>query len=130
MAKILLDTSIIIEQLHQKEKPETILNKLFDAEHDLYISIVTHTEAYAGKSIWERESAKNHLEKILSRITILSLEKTTSETAGKIRAEYNLATIDAIIAATALTHKLPLATLNLKHFKKVNGLKLLKHPQN
>jgi predicted nucleic acid-binding protein len=32
---------------------------------------------------------------------------------------------DLFIAATAMVHKLPLATLNIKHFERVSGLVLL-----
>ncbi len=34
---------------------------------------------------------------------------------------------DLLIAATAKSHKIPLATINIKHFSRVRGLKLLKN---
>lgn len=126
MGKILIDTSIIIDHLRLKNKKQTILYKLFQNKHDLFASILTHAESYAGKSIWEKESARNHLKNILAGITILPLEETTSVKAGEISARYNLDIVDAIIAATSIIHKLDLATLNTKDFEKIDGIKLFK----
>lgn len=124
MGKILIDTSIIIDHLRLKDKTQTILYKLFQEKHDLFASILTHTESYAGKSIWEKESVRNHLKNILSGIKILPLEENVSEKAGGIRAKYNTDIIDAIIASTALHHNMTLATLNVKDFQKIPGLKM------
>lgn len=124
MANILLDTSILIDHFRLKNKSETIFRRLFENKHDLHISILTHTELYAGKSIWEKRVEKDYLKKILSGLKILPLEENISENAGEIKARYGLTLADAIIAATALKHKLELATLNVKDFKRVVGLKL------
>lgn len=126
MSKILIDTSIIIDHLRLKNKKQTILYKLFKNKHNLFASILTHTESYAGKSVWEKDSVRNHLKNILAGITILPLEEITSVKAGEISARYNLEIVDAIIAATSIIHKLDLATLNIKDFEKINGIKLFK----
>ena len=125
MQKILIDTSIIIDHLRQKDKSKTLLYYFRHHQYQLYASIVTHTESYAGKSIWEKTEAMEALEKLFSYIKILPLEKEISKKAGQISAtNHNVEIIDAIIAATALSHKLELATLNIKDFEKINGLKL------
>lgn len=124
MSKLLIDTSIIVDHLRLKNKSQTTFYKLFNDKHDLYISILTHTECYAGKGIWEKQIERNYLKNILIGLKILPLEENISEKAGGIRASYNLGIADAIIAATALFHKLELATLNVKDFKKIAGLKL------
>jgi predicted nucleic acid-binding protein len=125
MSKILLDTSILIDHLRVKGKNQTIFYKLFESKATLFISILTHTECYAGKGVWENRTERDYLKNVLSGITILSLEENTSEKAGEIRAKYGLTLADAIIAATALSNKLPLATLNIKDFEKVKNLKIL-----
>lgn len=48
-----------------------------------------------------------------------------SKLAGKIVAKTGIELIDAIIVATAFKCNLPLATLNMKDFGKVKGLKLV-----
>ena len=127
MGKILIDTSIIIDHLRLKNKKQTILYRLFQNKHSLFASILTHTESYAGKSVWEKESVRKHLKNILAGIKILPLEEITSEKAGEISARFNLEIVDAIIAATSIIHNLDLATLNIKDFKKVDGIKLFKN---
>ncbi len=127
MTKILVDTSIIIDYLRQKDKKKTILFNLAKHKYELFVSIITHTESYAGKNIWERETAKKALKALFSGMTILPLQESISENAGKIRAVSDTDIIDAIIAATALFHKIYLATLNTKDFKKIPGLKFKKN---
>ena len=88
--------------------------------------MLTHAESYGGKSVWESEDAMELLEKILSGMTILYPDEKISKAAGKIQSEHSIGIVDSIIAATAIAHKLPLATLNLKHFKLIKGLKLFR----
>ncbi len=124
MQKISIDTSIIIDYLRRKDKDKTLLFFFAHKNYQLYASVITHAETYAGKSIWEKEDAKKTLEALFSNIKILPLDETLSKNAGEIKARYNSNLFDAIIAATALSSKLELATLNIKDFKKINGLKL------
>lgn len=125
MSKILIDTSIIIDYLRQKDKSKTLLYFFGSHHYQIYISIITHSESYAGKSIWERKAAMEVLEKLLSNIEILPLEEKISKKAGQISANNNnLEIVDAIIAATAISHKLDLATLNVKDFEKIKNIKL------
>ena len=103
--KLLVDTSIIIDFLRRKDKENTIFYKL--SGEDLYISIVTHTEVYSGRGVWEREKALTELELLFSDLNILPLETELSQEAGKIKAYNNDRTIlDCIIAATALVNSL------------------------
>ncbi len=123
MKKLLIDTSVIIDFLRKKDKEGTLLYKL--AENDLYVSIITHTELYSGKSIWEKTQAKEELEKLFSGITIFSLIPELSQKAGKIKAYHHDRNIlDCIIAATALYHDLDLVTLNIKDFENIPGVQI------
>lgn len=124
MAKILIDTSIIIDFLRQNDKPKTILYNLSRDKHKLYTSIITHTESYAGKSVWEKEDARLTLKTLFSSIQIISLEENISEKAGQISALYNIDILDSIIAATAIIYKLKLVTLNIKDFEKIDQINL------
>ena len=122
MDKILLDTSIIIDFLRQRDKASTVLFDLSKKDLDLYISLITHTELYAGKSVWETKKAQRELEVIMKGLRVLPLSKEVSKESGRLRAKYDIDLIDAIIAATAIAEEIPMATLNLKHFRKVSGL--------
>lgn len=125
MENALLDSSILIDFLRRKDKENSILVKFVKEQKKLYVSIITHTELYAGKSVWEKNLAKEELKKLFSGITIIPLDETISIKAGEIKAKHNINLLDAIIAATSITTKLHLATLNIKDFKKIRGLKIL-----
>lgn len=124
MRKILIDTSVVIDFLRRKDREKTLLYTLVQDKYQLYVSIITHTELYAGKSVWEKKEAREDLQTLFSGITILPLQEEISKKAGGIKAHYNSNLLDAIIAASALTHKLHVVTLNVKDFKKIKGLKL------
>ncbi|OGH36949.1 MAG: hypothetical protein A2905_01030 [Candidatus Levybacteria bacterium RIFCSPLOWO2_01_FULL_36_10] len=127
MPKILIDTSIIIDFLRQKDKSNTLLYYFGHHQYQLHASIISHTESYAGKSIWERKEAMEILEKLFLNIRILPLDEKISKKAGQISAENNnLEIVDAIIASTAIYHNLKLATLNVKDFKKIKDIHLYK----
>lgn len=129
MKKLLLDTSVIIDFLRRKDKSESLFYKL--SKEELHISIISHTELFAGKSIWEKQEAYEILLEVFKGVTIIPLIEDISEKAGYIRA-YNQSNslIDSIIAATALHHKLDLATLNMKDFEKIKSLSLLSQSNN
>lgn len=120
--KILLDTSVIIDFLRRKDKENSLLISILS--ETLYISIITHTELNAGKSVWEKEYARKGLEDLLSGITIIPLNDEISKKAGFIKAYHSkIDLIDSIIASTAIVNNLELATLNLKDFKTIKDLK-------
>ncbi len=124
MKKVILDTSVVIDFVRRKDKENTLLFNLPKNGYKLHISILTHTELYSGKRVWNSIEAEQDLEKLFYGMHILPLETEISKKAGKIRAQNNTTIIDAIIAATAINHRLSLATLNLKDFEDIEGLLL------
>lgn len=123
MNKVLLDTSIIIDFLRRKDKENTLLYSAVEHGYQLLASIITHTELYAGKSVWENKKAKVELEALFSGIQILPLESEISQKAGELKIKYNMNLLDAIIAATAFVHRLEVFTLNTKDFDKIKEIK-------
>lgn len=79
MNKILLDSSILVDFLRVKDKKSTSFYKLVNKPYQLYISIVTHSELYAGKSVWEKKTARDELETLLSRMRIINLDEALSK---------------------------------------------------
>ena len=66
-----------------------------------------------------------HMRKFMDTLTILSITESIVDQAVALRRQHNIKTPDAVIAATALVHRLPLATNNLKHFNRVEGLEVV-----
>lgn len=129
MSNILLDSSVIVDYLRVRDKETTLFKHILETFDNLYLPLIGHTELFSGKSIWERARAREDLEAILSEIEILPFDEDLSEEAGEIRAKHNISITDSIVAATAIKHKLEVATLNLKDFDKIKGLKLAKIPK-
>ena len=65
------------------------------------------------------------LKSFVDRSHVLSLTNETVEVTIAIRRQQRLKLPDAIIAATALTHKLTLITRNTADFKNIPGLQLI-----
>ncbi len=124
MKKILLGTSILIDFIRRNNKENTLLVRFTKEGYHLYVSILTHTEIYAGRSVWENTAVRQEAEKLFSGMEIMPLEKGISEKAGEIKAFYATTLTDAIIAATALVHDITLATFNVKDFEKIKGIRL------
>jgi predicted nucleic acid-binding protein len=123
---ILLDSSILIDFFRKKEKKNTLLFELTNQDKNLYISTITYYEVGVG-------NRKNHYEfwnELTEYLTVLPFDKVCSDSAIEIYQELikkneliDLA--DLFIGATAITHNIPLATLNKKHFKRIKGIELI-----
>jgi predicted nucleic acid-binding protein len=122
---IVIDSSVIVDFLRAGKKQETQFVRLAgESEENLVVSIVTHTELYSGRSVWESKKALEDLEVVLSQMTIVGIDTALSKVAGKLVARYGMSLADAVIAATTIEQKALLATLNRKHFKMIKGLEL------
>ena len=124
MNKIIVDTSVFIDYFRRIDKEQSLLIQLAKQEADIVTSILTHTELYSGKSVWERKQVKADIDKLFVHIELIYVNKTISLKAGELRAKSDLDLVDAIIASTAILNDFTVATLNIKDFNKVAGLKL------
>lgn len=82
------------------------------------VSAVTRCELFAGRD------GEARLRRLLSPMETLPVDAAIAELAGQTRRQTGIATPDALIAATALRHGLPLMTRNRRHFERVTGLRL------
>lgn len=122
----LVDTSVIIDFLRSKDKTESHFYKAQEKYESLYVSMITRSELYSGRSVWESKKAKKDLLITFESVSILNFTEDIADLAGKIRSTYGVDLIDAIIAATAIQNQIPLMTINTKHFKMIKGLELVK----
>lgn len=120
--RILLDTSIIIDDLRQSHlSVQTIFQSMYKSNDSLCLSSISIGELYSGSSAEFMEQA---IQEIVSLMDIVEMTVPLLQSAGAIRRTTHISLIDAIISATALELDLPIVTLNVKDFKKVKGLKI------
>lgn len=123
---VLLDTSVLIEYYRKKDKSKAILFNLSKTYPEFVISAVTYFEIYTGASPDQLEFWNS----FFSQISVLPFSAEVSAEAVKIDAALKkkrkqIAIADLFIAATALFHNLPVATLNQKHFERIDNLEVL-----
>ncbi len=117
---VLIDTSIFIDYLRQKDKAGTVLSLLLSRDIDPAISLVTVGELYAGLS---SVTQTDEIERLLGIGEMIALDVDSARSGGKIARDTGIGLLDGFIAATALQMDYPLATLNTKDFRKVRGVK-------
>lgn len=122
---LLIDTSTIIDHLRKKNKKRSQLFKIIDT-HNLFVSTVTIYELFAGAI---NEEKRKDINDFMELVEILPFTRETAERAGAIylslRNKNELIDVrDIFIGATALIHNLPLVTLNVKHFARIEELKV------
>ncbi|MHA4742491.1 type II toxin-antitoxin system VapC family toxin [Dyadobacter sp. MSC1_007] len=123
---ILVDTSILIDFFRKTDKSNSQLIKLVRDNSAYCISVVTEFEIYTGTSA----SQTQYWEEFLFRTKVLAFDKEVARVAvaiSKVLKQNNkqIGMADLFIAATGVYHNLPLATLNSKHFQRIDGLELL-----
>ncbi|HEU4320606.1 MAG TPA: PIN domain-containing protein [Acidimicrobiia bacterium] len=97
----------------------TIFGAEFDPKsHRVNYSVVTRVELFAGNSATEIVSI------LLAPFRELHVGREIAERAGRLRRESGIRLPDALIAATALEHKLSLFTRNRSDFEGVRGLRV------
>jgi predicted nucleic acid-binding protein len=88
----------------------------------LAFSVITRCELFAGRD------RKEYLRELLAPMHEIPMNASIAERGGVLKRTVQLQTPDALIAATALEHELPLMTRNCRHFDRVPGL-TLRHPR-
>lgn len=112
MAELLVDTDVFIDHLRGAAK-------LAPGRDVVSYSVVTRCELFAGAGGEERV-----LRDLLAPFREHDVDRKIAELAGRIRREIGVRTPDALIAATALQHKLILVTRNASDFERVPKLRL------
>ena len=122
MAKVILDTNILIEILKDNKITISQVNK-FD---ELYISEITEMELYYGAF---NKQELFQLKKFIYFFNVIPINEKISNKAKNLIFEYskshNLAIPDALIGATALVKNYQLFTYNLKDFRYIENIKLV-----
>lgn len=123
---ILADTSILIDFFRKSEKFNSILLKLLKEGFDYSISVITQYEIYSGAKGTQVE----YWQQFLKYTSVLPLDANAIDIAVNInndlkRTSNQIDIADLFIAAIAIQNNLPIATLNKRHFERIEGLLLV-----
>jgi len=114
VAELLVDTDVLVDHLRTGEG--------FDPSgHSVNSSVITRAELFAGQATDEEI-----VRRLLGPFRELPVDRGVAELGGRLRRESGVGLADALIAATALQHRLSVLTRNTRDFERVPRLRL--HP--
>jgi predicted nucleic acid-binding protein len=127
-SQIVLDTTVIIDALRNRNQRRAFLSGLVASGLELVSSTVTMAEVYGGLRNGEEQATQA----FLSALDWIPVSPAIAERAGNMKAAlrrqgHTRSITDMIIAATALESDVPIATDNRKDFQ-LPGLTLLPLP--
>jgi predicted nucleic acid-binding protein len=111
VADVLIDTDVFVDHLRGAVE-------LHVGDHRAHYSVITRAELFAGST------ATASVTTLLGPFREVVVDRAIAERAGRVRREAGIRLPDALIAATALEHRLSLVTRNRADFDKVRGLRL------
>lgn len=117
---ILLDSNIVIYAADSARADAV----RFVAENETAVSAISYVEAlgYHDLDVVERQ----RLEAFFDTEPTFELDPLVLDRAVSLRQRRRMSLGDALVAATALVHDLPLATNNLKDFRNIPGLQIVR----
>lgn len=113
VADVLVDTDVFVDHLRGARPLRT-------GGHRLHYSVVTRAELFSGTHGVSEAVA------LLAPLVEIPVDRAIAERAGRIRRTTGIRLPDALIAATAMSRAMTLATRNRRDFDRVSGLVL--HP--
>ncbi len=121
----LIDSAIIIDYQRRFQPAITYMDEMQE-DGLARCSVVTYAELLVG---CRNKKEQRIVERLLSKFTIEPITIEDSLNALELLKRHQLSGrigfMDALIAATALRLYLPVATRNVKHFRRVEGLQIV-----
>lgn len=123
---VLVDTSVLIDLFRKTDKANATLVALVKQGYIYCISAITEYEIYTGATLGQISFWNTFLE----TTEVLAFDKTVAKVAVEINSDLKrkrkqIAIPNLFIAATAISSNLPFATLNRKHFDRIDGLNII-----
>jgi predicted nucleic acid-binding protein len=128
MEMICLDTNVLIAHKRAKktEKDKTFLFKLSCKPYQFAVSSIIVYELFRG----DNQDEDDYWKQMFSNMQVLDFDSNCAEYAARIYQDLKkrgllIESEDLLIAATAMAHNTKLATGNVKHFARIDGLELI-----
>jgi len=123
---ICLDTSVLIDFYRNRDKSKSLFFRLTEKYAFFAVSAVTEYELCIGNS----QEQNIFWDDFFSRVIVLSFDSKVVKQAVSIYKQLKqqnklIDMPDIMIAGTVLQNNMPLATLNRKHFERIDGLKII-----
>jgi len=123
---ICLDTSILIDYYRKKNKSKTKFVQLSE-NYEFAVSVITKFEILSGIN----EKQRDFWKRLFSNLKIIALDEEDVEIAAQIVRNLKsrnkiIGLKDILIASTAIAKDLPVSTLNLKDFERIDNLVIVK----
>jgi len=123
---VLADTSLLIDFFRKSDKSKSQLITLIREGYTFCNCVITEYEIYSGATAQQLEYWKEFLKKI----SVIHLDQAAVKEAVNINNQLKAKSkqIDLaglFIAAIAVSNNLPVATLNKKHFARIENLLLV-----
>lgn len=127
---MIIDTDVLIDFLRNEEKAVRKITELRNNNEELKTTSINSFELMKGAFRAKNKNAALALSKLFSLIAIVDFDFQASEKAAKIYEDLRekgelIDPLDLLIAAVVLSTDEVLLTRNLKHFKRINELKLI-----
>lgn len=112
----LFDSNVLIYHLEGITRSE----RFFESTSPSFISVISVTELLAKPKLTKHQARV--IENFLEQFNVLEFDHDIAKKAATLKRKYNLHFPDAVIAGTALYHRLTLISQD-KVFKRIKGLK-------
>jgi tRNA(fMet)-specific endonuclease VapC len=123
---ICLDTSVLIDFYRKTDKSKSFFFQLTEKYDRFAVSAITEFEIFVGS----RPDQDDYWDRLFSSMEKISFNSQSNKFAIQIDRELKkiskqIEIPDLMIAACAMANNAMIATLNVKHFSRIEGLKLI-----